>query len=167
MTAKKTLCGYIFCFLLTLLCISNISYATPADEVDFTLLAIGIHYEGQPDTTWVVKDVTNSPLFPIIQGQTYSATELGIANDLSAGTVDKIALKGILTISGGGGGGTGWLTESEPVDGQIPPASAVNFLNIDGGLNIPLEEYSNKKFLVKWGPNGAQGGPIGVVISDM
>jgi hypothetical protein len=140
---------------------SNLLYARDFN-VDFTLIAIGIHYEGQPDTVWVIKDITNSPNFPIYEGQTYPLTEMGVANDLSSGAVDKIALKGILVV--GSNNVTGWLMDGDPIDALIPPTGAVNFLQYVG--NLALEDISNKKLLLRWG-HSAEGGPVDIVVSDM
>ncbi len=154
----------IFFFLLIFICMSNISYANGPGNVDVSLLAIGIHYQGQPDTTWVVKEVTNGTTYQFRDGQIQSAIEMGIAGDLSAGVVDKIALK-IVFSEVGGGTERGWdVDDGDPVDQETPPANAKNFLDPDlGGSSITLDNNSNKKFLFKSSNNGDDS----VVISDM
>jgi len=149
----------IFFFLLVFTCMSNMSYGS-SENIDITLLAIGIHYQGQPDTTCVVKEITDGPIFAERQGQIQSALEMGIANDLTAGTVDKIALK-LFIADIGGHTQRGWnMGEADPIDQAIPPNDVNNF--IEGSI-ITLEANSNKKFLLEL----SNSGDPSVVISDM
>jgi hypothetical protein len=167
MTAKqpfreRILYSNIFCFLLILLCVSTILYATD-DNYSVKVLAIGIHYQGQPDATWVVKEVANSPDYAIIAGHIQPALEVGIASDLSAGVVDKIALKWIWTPEGGASE-TGWERGYDIIDQPTPPSDAYNLLALPGGPIITLEDNSNKKVVLQFGSSGP---PSAVVISDM
>jgi hypothetical protein len=126
------------------------------------LLAIGIHYSGQPDTTWVVKEVTDSPVFAIREGQIQTPVEMGIAGDLSAGTADKIAFK-FLIAPLGGTTQRGWDTTGDLVDQEMPPDNIVNWLTEPGGSPITLEGNSNKKFIIQLSTNTDPA----VVITDM
>jgi hypothetical protein len=159
---EKIVYSSIFCFLLILICMSNISYAD-GSEVNVTLLAIGIHYSGQSDATWVVKEVTNGTTYSFRDGQIQSALEMGVASDLSAGLVDKIAFKFIFT-EVGVSTQTGWDVDGDDlINEPTPPTNAKNFLALPGGSSITLEDNSNKKFLFK----SANGVSDSVVISDM
>jgi len=159
---KKILYSSIFCFLLIAICISNTSYAGTINE-DITLLAIGIHYNGQPADTWVVKEVTNGPVFARREGQIQPPIELGIAGDLGTGTVDKIAFK-IIDAEIGGSTGRGWFrVDADALDVPTPPIDAFNFLTLLGGSPISLESNSDKKFILRLSNDSDDS----VIISDM
>jgi hypothetical protein len=166
MTAKQPFRGKvenysIFFFLLIFTCISNISYAG-GDIQTFKILAIGIHYQGQSDSSWIVKDVIDGPVFTKTLGVIQPALEMGVAGELNAGVVDKIALKMTIT-EDGEFVGSGWDTDMLPIDQATPPTDATNFLTCPGGLPITLEINSNKRFVLKLS-NSSEGS---VETSDM
>lgn len=149
-------------FLLGLICASNTLYAIPAAEI-FTLLEIGIHYQGQPADTWVIKEVINGSEFTYQDGHVQPPIEIGIAGDLPAGVVDKLALKAIVS---GSETGRGWMSDAnaeEWLDSDTPPVDAYDLLAEQGGSPISLETNSNKKVIMQWYTQGDDT----IVISDM
>jgi len=167
MTAKqpfrgKTQICNVFYFILILTCMSNILYAGGETDI-ITVIAIGVHYKGQPDDTWIVKEIANSPEFTYQDNHISPAIEMGVAGDLPAGIVDKLAIKGTMS---GGQNGRGWMSDADAEDwsnAAIPPADAANFLTFPGGSNIILETNSNKKIIEQMHTEGSDS----VVISDM
>ncbi len=158
---RNRLYDVVFCFLLMFICISNILYAS-SNNYSVTLLAIGMHYQGQPDDVWVVKEITNSPVYTFRDGQIQPALEVGIAGGINEGVVDKIAVKWIFTEEGGNSE-TGWEMGAYILDQETPPADALNFLSLPGGVPITFDANSNKKLVFQ----GNVEGPVAVVITDM
>lgn len=158
---KKILYSSIFCLWLIIVCISHVLYAG-GGIVTFKILAMGIHYQGQPDNIWEVREVVDGPTFTATEGAIQPPMEMGVAGELNAGIVDKLALKWIYIE--GSESFRGWdRGDDNPADQEMPPDDAYNFLALPGGPTITLEDNSNKKFILQI----ASDGPNAVVITDM